>query len=78
MILFAGALLLTPGFFTDALGLSLMVPMVRRAVFAKIRTRMETIHIVPDAPARGQDDIIDGTYEDITPPSERLPPRNGH
>lgn len=33
MILFAGALLLTPGFLTDAVGLSLMVPRVRMALF---------------------------------------------
>jgi UPF0716 protein FxsA len=32
MILFAGALLLTPGFFTDAVGFSLLVPGVRRAL----------------------------------------------
>jgi UPF0716 family protein affecting phage T7 exclusion len=31
MILFGGALLLTPGFFTDALGLALMLPPVRMA-----------------------------------------------
>ncbi len=29
MILFAGALLLTPGFFTDAVGLLLLIPPVR-------------------------------------------------
>jgi len=31
MIIFAGALLLTPGFFTDAIGLLLLLPPVRRA-----------------------------------------------
>lgn len=32
MILFAGALLLTPGFFTDAVGFALLVPPVRAAL----------------------------------------------
>ena len=33
MILFAGALLLTPGFFTDTVGFLLLLPNVRRAAF---------------------------------------------
>jgi UPF0716 protein FxsA len=33
MILFAGALLLTPGFFTDAIGFALLLPPVRMAVY---------------------------------------------
>jgi UPF0716 protein FxsA len=32
LILFAGALLLTPGFFTDVLGIALLVPPVRAAL----------------------------------------------
>lgn len=34
MILFAGALMLTPGFFTDGLGLLFLLPPVRQAVIA--------------------------------------------
>ena len=41
MILFSGALLLTPGFFTDAVGFSLLVPPVRRWVFRKLRERVK-------------------------------------
>ena len=41
MILFAGALLLTPGFFTDVVGLSLLVPSVRRAAFLWARSSEE-------------------------------------
>jgi len=40
MILFAGALLLTPGFFTDACGLALLVPGVRHAVYRWLRARV--------------------------------------
>lgn len=42
MILFAGALLLTPGFFTDAVGFALMVPQVRARVFAALKSRVQT------------------------------------
>ena len=40
MILFAGALLLTPGFFTDACGLALLVPGVRHTVYRWLRSRV--------------------------------------
>jgi len=40
MILVAGILLLTPGFFTDALGLALLVPRVRTAVFNWAKSRV--------------------------------------
>ncbi len=40
MILFAGALLLTPGFFTDAVGFSLLVPAVRSALMRYIAARV--------------------------------------
>lgn len=40
LILFAGALLLTPGFFTDATGLLLLLPPVRSALIAWGATRL--------------------------------------
>jgi len=40
MILFSGALLLTPGFFTDAVGFALLVPAVRTAAARAIRARI--------------------------------------
>lgn len=40
MILFAGALLLTPGFFTDAVGFALLMPPFRRAAFRWIKARV--------------------------------------
>ncbi len=36
MILLAGALLLTPGFFTDTLGLALLIPPIRRAILRQL------------------------------------------
>lgn len=40
LILVAGALLLTPGFVTDAVGLSLLVPPVRAGLRASVRRRL--------------------------------------
>jgi UPF0716 protein FxsA len=63
MILFSGALLLTPGFFTDAVGFALLVPAVRdkvmQAVAARITVRQAGFQ--PRAPQR--DDVIDGEFE---------------
>lgn len=71
MILFAGALLLTPGFFTDVVGLSLLVPTVRTAAFHWIKARVKIArfeagphHAEPRRPA---DTVIDGEFEEITP-----------
>ena len=67
MILFAGALLLTPGFFTDAVGLSLMVPGVRAWLAAQLRSRVNVVR-----PAQRDDGIIDGELHEVDPPA------NGH
>ena len=68
MILFSGALLLTPGFFTDIVGFSLLIPAVRTAAFKAIRAR---VNIQSFGPAPGQhphhDDIIDGEFEEVEP-----------
>ena len=40
MIIFAGALLMTPGFVTDLLGLSLLMPPVRAAIRATTLARL--------------------------------------
>ena len=40
MILMAGALLLTPGFFTDAVGFALLAPPIRSALIAYMRKRI--------------------------------------
>lgn len=41
MILISGALLLTPGFFTDAVGFALLMPPVRAVVFDFLRRRIK-------------------------------------
>jgi len=77
MILFSGALLLTPGFFTDAVGFALLVPPVRRFLLREIgkRVRMQTVssgHEQWRTNRAGSDDVIEGEYDvDDTPPRDR-------
>ena len=84
MILLAGALLLTPGFLTDAVGLSLMVPQVRMALFNWVRRNVRfhatvmtgEVHeagLRRHPPHRPDHDIIEGVYEDAEPEQNRPP-----
>ena len=78
MILLAGALLLTPGFFTDAFGFALLMPPVRKAAFDYLRKRVhvQRFDMGPQGPsARAephrpghQDDVIEGEYMEVDPP----------
>ena len=84
MILISGVLLLTPGFFTDALGFLLLIPGVRKAIFSwakanvklKVHTAERRAHR-PDGWERASDaQTVDGNYEDVTPePTSRDPSR---
>ncbi|MFZ3580689.1 FxsA family protein [Loktanella sp. DJP18] len=71
MILFAGALLLTPGFFTDACGFALLVPAIRARVFRAIKARVRFTQFEmgpqPQRPAHPDDRVIDGEFETIDP-----------
>lgn len=76
MILFAGALLLTPGFFTDAMGLVLLVPQLREALLRRLARHMQTVSFTMGAsrrPAPRGDDVIEGDFIEIDP--EKRPPQ---
>lgn len=70
MILFAGALLLTPGFFTDALGFALLIPPVRHAVFrylaARVKVQSFEMGMRSETRFRPDDSVIEGEFEDVT------------
>ncbi|ARE40595.1 FxsA protein [Rhodovulum sp. P5] len=72
MILFSGALLLTPGFFTDAVGFALLMPPVRAAAYRYLSKRIVvqtmTYGNAPQRPMHGQADVIDGDFEEVPPP----------
>ena len=66
LLLFAGAVLLTPGFITDAVGFTLLIPAVRRTLIAWIakkgfiRAQASANH--PTSARR--DDAIEGEYSE--------------
>ncbi|WP_299304888.1 FxsA family protein [uncultured Litoreibacter sp.] len=68
MILASGLLLLTPGFFTDAVGFALLVPPIRLALFHAIRSRVKVQSFVNAGPPPRQSsdgDVIDGDFVDL-------------
>ncbi|RMD92696.1 MAG: FxsA family protein [Alphaproteobacteria bacterium] len=77
MILFAGALLLTPGFFTDTVGFLLLIPGIREALFRALVSRIKVQGFVHGAsaarPAAGGD-VIDGEFEEVDTQLRSIPP----
>lgn len=71
MILFSGALLLTPGFFTDAIGFALLVPGIRLAVFNWARSRITVQTFSTGGHRDHQSDVIDADYSEVPPESNQ-------
>ena len=71
MILVAGALLLTPGFFTDGVGFLLLIPGFRAAAFRwlKSRIKVNSFSMGTSQTHRRPTDttIIDADYQEIDP-----------
>ena len=67
LLLFAGALLLTPGFLTDGLGLALLIPFLRGIVNRGVRSRARlTVGLGPARDHRVQEpDTIDVEVVDV-------------
>lgn len=74
MIFLAAMLLIIPGFLTDAIGLILLVPQVRRQAFAALRSRAQvrgmSMKMETAASRPPQDRIIDADFEDVEPPQK--------
>lgn len=66
-ILVAGLLLLTPGFFTDSIGLALLVPPFRqaliRAVAARLKASVTTYAAQQTQTKYASDTVVDGDFE---------------
>ena len=68
LILFAGALLLTPGFFTDSVGFLLLFPPFRMFVMQSIRSKLKTSDINFKTPRENSDeDVIEGQFKQVSP-----------
>lgn len=75
MILASGLLLLTPGFFTDAVGFALLVPGIRDAVMRHVAARVKVARFemgAPPPPRPARDDVIEGDWHEPA-----APPRPG-
>jgi UPF0716 protein FxsA len=68
LVIFGGALLLTPGFLTDILGLVLLLPPTRAVVRAVLLRRFaHRLVVSATAPRRRRADDIEGTAADVDP-----------
>lgn len=83
MILVAGVLLLTPGFFTDTVGLLLLIPAVRDFVMRQAAKRVKVTRV--DFSSTGypprqsyDDDVIDAEYVVEPDPASQPAPRPGN
>ena len=69
LVIFGGALLLTPGFITDIFGLLFLIPptrvLVRRLIVRRATLRVMNVATPPGRNGRPQD--VDGTAVDIEP-----------
>ncbi|HCZ00809.1 MAG: hypothetical protein A3D16_05355 [Rhodobacterales bacterium RIFCSPHIGHO2_02_FULL_62_130] len=75
LILLGGMLLILPGFFTDSLGLLLMIPPLRRVLirYAASRIRFERFAAAGFARQRAPaDDWVDAEFEEIVPERDKL------
>lgn len=84
MILISGALLLTPGFFTDAVGFALLMPPVRSAIIHYIRKRISVQSFTMGGqaggqqarrshPGFGQSDVVEGEFHEVDPTKQPTP-----
>lgn len=77
-IVVAGALLLTPGFVTDTIGFSLLVPFLRKALQAAL-SKYGNFKVMgehaqgPTNQTRPKDGVIEGDYERVNEPHVNEP-----
>lgn len=77
LILLAGALLVSPGFFTDTLGILLLIPPIRAAILRFLSRRIIVDRFEFGTPPRREPhrpDVIDGEFTDLDAPAK--PDRN--
>lgn len=70
-----GILLLVPGFFTDAIGFALLIPLLRRGIYRLLKARAVVNINTHRARQSGRGDVIDGEYRREDDEDHTLPPR---
>jgi UPF0716 protein FxsA len=73
LILIAGFLLITPGFFTDTLGFLLLVPAVRRLVIAHALSKFQPGASHRNEEWRGSSVILEADYHEVTDDDPNAP-----
>jgi len=64
ILLVGGALLLTPGFFTDIIGFSCLIPSIRKKIALYIiEKRLVQGGVAPHQQAKQQPDVIEGEFK---------------
>jgi UPF0716 protein FxsA len=69
-LVIAGALLLTPGFLTDAVGAVLLLPPVRAALYRRVKAHLEARLVAAgESPpgSGGRPPVIEGEFEQVEP-----------
>lgn len=82
LIALAGFLFMLPGFLSDLVALSLLVPVIRRWLIRQIAGRAEVVQAAdfdldsrsPRGAGRGRTTVIDAEFYEIDPDEPRLPP----
>lgn len=73
LLMLSGILLILPGFFTDFLGLILLLPFVRTALIALLAARVQ-VHGFAQQRGQygGEADWVDAEYEEVVPERDRI------
>ena len=77
MILLAGMLLVLPGFFTDTLGLLLLIPLIRRVILARMAARIVTVRSRSEWRGAPSGDTIETEYHEVDSDRQPLPGQSG-
>ena len=73
LILLGGFLLILPGFFTDVLGLLMMIPLVRRGLIAALGPRIQVQGFAASRFRRDPaEDWVDAEYEEVVPDRDKI------
>ena len=67
LVLFAGALLLTPGFFRDIFGFLLLIPAFRYWLIKQLQKRFLHVRDLDVETSNQNENIYDAEYTDVTP-----------